>query len=373
MHIVQCVLGITPPPKYGGVERLGFWFAREMIRRGHRVSVMTDPRSTIGKLLPEVEVIPMPTLDPVDLLPIPRDWDYRDLIPTDADVVHFHAAPPPEALPEVPFIVTEHGIRRVTRNPDRFHGYSPNTVFVSRSHAENHGAELFVDNGVPLEDYPLETVKDDYMLFLAALSWRRKNAKTAIHLSFDSGMPLKLAGGEIPGNRALRGAWKLRLPSHRSLLEPVGRVGGQRKLDLLQKARLLFFVVGWEEPGPVAPNESLACGTPVLASACGALREYIKDGENGFIVHSYRQALARIDEIRRLSPDEMAEMAERCRASAYRVEDSVEGYLELYDRVIKDRWLYPPERARQIRARGLDVHKMRRGKRRIRRYPFKLG
>lgn len=74
-----------------------------------------------------------------------------------------------------------------------------------------------------------------------------------------------------------------------------------------------------------------------------------------------------------MSPDAMAEMAERCRASAYRIESSVDGYLELYERVIKERWLYPPEEALEIRPRGLDWHKMRWGRRRIRRYPFRLG
>ena len=171
----------------------------------------------------------------------------------------------------------------------------------------------------------------------------------------------------------MRGFWMVREPMHRSLLEGVGNVGGSRKLELLQDARLLFYVVGWEEPFGLAPHEALACGTPVLASPYGALAEYIRDGENGFHVSSYRRALQRVREVMGMSADEVAEMSARCRHSAFRIEDCVDGYLDLYERILADRWLYPPERARTLRLRGFNFRRLKRGRRRIRRYPFRLG
>ena len=372
MHIVQYIPGTTPPPAYGGIERIGFWITRELTKRGHRLTVITNEESTIEEEVPGVRMVRIPTVDRWDVIPSPGEWDYRDLIPADADLVHFHAALPLDSLPETPFLVTEHGIRpKVYTDTTRFHGHAPNTVFVSRSHARNHGGEIFVYHGVPLDEYPLRTEKDDFMLFMAALGWRGKNAKTAIHLSFDTGMPIKLAGGDLTKNRRMRGAWMARAPFHKSLLEGVGMVSGQRKLDLLQKARLLFYLVGWEEPFALAPHEALACGTPVLGSF-GALREYIREGENGFIASTYREALARVRQVMTMDPEQLESMARRCRQSAYRIEDCVTGYLELYERVLRDRWLYPPEQARALYLR-LNSRRLRPGNRRIRRYPFKLG
>ena len=86
-----------------------------------------------------------------------------------------------------------------------------------------------------------------------------------------------------------------------------------------------------------------------------------------------RQALARVREMRSMSHDALAEMALRCRESAYRIEACADGYERLYERVIRDRWLYPPERAGEIRPQGIGIQRLRPGHRRIRRYPFRLG
>jgi hypothetical protein len=49
-----------------------------------------------------------------------------------------------------------------------------------------------------------------------------------------------------------------------------------------------------------------------------------------------------------MGPDETAEMALRCRESALTIETCVDRYLDLYAQVIRDRYLYPPEQARNL-------------------------
>lgn len=329
MHIVQFFPGVIPPPAYGGVERIVFWLTKELVSRGHNVTVLADGRSTIDQLISGVQLTPLE----------PGIEDYRLMLPRDADIVHFHDQPPRSKLPDVPMLVTEHGNRR------RFDAYAPNTVFLSQSHAKNHNASLYVYNGIPKDYYPFKPTKKSYMLFMAKLNWKKKNAETAINLSFDTQFPLKLAGGDLRRARKVWGMWLLRAIFQPSLIDNVGYVADATKLRLLQDAKVLYYLVNWQEPFALACHEALASGTPVLATPNGALVEYIESGKNGFIVSSYKEARDALDEVLHMSASRLAQMAEYCRYSAFSVEDMATNYLTLYHRVIQDQYLYPPEHA----------------------------
>lgn len=81
----------------------------------------------------------------------------------------------------------------------------------------------------------------------------------------------------------------------------------------------------------MAPIEALACGTPVIAMARGALPEIIQHGVNGFLANNeteFKKYMQRIDEI-----DPAA-----CRRSVeknFSARVMAERYLKHYQRVIK--------------------------------------
>ncbi len=333
MHVVEHLSrGLVPPTDYGGVQREVFWLARELVKRGHKCTVLGNEGSRVHEICPEVAFIPLQR-DPED---------YRNLLPTDTDVIHFQDAVPPELLPEQPFLITEHGSR------NHFRGHAPNTIFVSASQARNHRGDFHIWNGIPVEEYPLQTEKMPHMLFMALLRWRKKNAKTALHLALDTEFPIRVCGGDLWNTPRIRGTWMRRARKRPGFLHPVGMVTGQKKVTELQNAKILFYLVNVQESFGLAPHEAMACGTPVLASPNGAMPEYIRDGENGWVVHSYDQAIEVIHKVAAMSPAETEDMAHRCRASAHTIESSCDQYLELFERVIRDRWLYPPERAKDI-------------------------
>ena len=67
----------------------------------------------------------------------------------------------------------------------------------------------------------------------------------------------------------------------------------------LMRAADVVVVPSRREPLGLAAVEALACGTPVIASAVGGLREVVRDGENGLLIPpadpaALAQALARL-------------------------------------------------------------------------------
>ena len=60
--------------------------------------------------------------------------------------------------------------------------------------------------------------------------------------------------------------------------EYVGEVTHGEKVELLQHARATLFPISWQEPFGLVMIESMACGTPVIATRWGAVPEVIDDG-----------------------------------------------------------------------------------------------
>lgn len=320
MHIVHvCATSLQVPPLgYGGTERLVFWLAREQQKMGLRVTVIAHPDSRVAELLPGVS-----------LLPCDRDRDALALVPADADVLHLHRVPDDGRTPDRPYLVTEHGLRKSGAV------YLQNTVYVSRAHARLHGSSVWVNNGVPVEEYRYAEDKRGYMLFMARMEWPRKNARTAIDLALDARVPLHITGSRPPWrDRRTWGRWILRPQLVRDLIHPHPYVDGESKLALLSEASALFHIVNWHEPFSLVAHEALASGTPIIASPNGALADFVVDGVNGMLVRSYTEALSAVRTFASMGAAARGSYARRCRDTASTASRCAADYVALYQRVI---------------------------------------
>lgn len=175
-----------------------------------------------------------------------------------------------------------------------------------------------VHNGINPSKFPFVKKKDDYMITLAR-SHPDKGQAIAVKTCLKLGINLRLAGtvGSLttPKQVILELANPLSpfrsLPDFRyfsdkifpyldNLIQYVGDISGKRKLDFISRAKALLFPIQWDEPFGMAPIEALACGTPVVAMARGALPEIIEHGVNGFLANNQREFteyVKRIDEI----------------------------------------------------------------------------
>ncbi len=180
-------------------------------------------------------------------------------------------------------------------------------------------------NALDLSVYPCKPHPGDYLLFLGRMS-RDKGCHRAIAVARELGLPLKIAGKkQEPAEHEYFAEFvEPHLGSHG--IEYLGEVTHGQKVELLQDARVTLFPIDWEEPFGLVMIESMACGTPVIATNRGAVPEVIEHGRSGIIVDSYAQMPAALAEADALDPLECRRYVEERFSPERMVDDYVTAY-----------------------------------------------
>lgn len=224
---------------------------KSLVECGHRVSFLVPKGSSC---------------DFAQVIEIQDGCEIAAQIPSSADVVHWNFLPS-KTVADFPYVVTEHGNSPVGKHLDI------NTIFVSQSHAQRHGSDSYVLNGLDWSAYgPVDWHKKrEYFHFLGKAAWRVKNVAGAIALAHKVKEPLHVLGGDrFNFKRGIRLTWSPRIRFH-------GMVGGTVKTDLLNGSKGLVFPVRWHEPFGLAVIESMYFGAPVFSTPYGALPELVPE------------------------------------------------------------------------------------------------
>src|SRR2546423_11385855 len=137
-----------------------------------------------------------------------------------------------------------------------------------------------------------------------------KGAHRAAGVAREAGRPLKMAGKkQEPKEREY--FHELVEPHLVDGIEYLGEVTHGEKVELLQHARVTLFPIEWEEPFGLVMIESMACGTPVIATRWGAVPEVVEHGRSGIIVDDWSIAPAAIVEADALAPEACRAYTER--------------------------------------------------------------
>ncbi|RLK25127.1 glycosyltransferase involved in cell wall biosynthesis [Micromonospora sp. M71_S20] len=359
----------VPPPGYGGIENVIATLVPELRRLGVRVVLASVDSSTLPvdekfSVFPDGQFHALQRpynqvcgISQAHLNGVVRALHSRD----DIDLVHDHveavglatlAAMGPDAPPALHTLhwdLAKHPA--LYGNVDggdrvRVNGVSASQLARApralREHSVGH-VHLSTPLAVDADRRP-RAEKGDYLIILGRIN-PGKGQDVGARLARRVGVPLVLAGPVGPYHRpedlAAAGDEARQNPDVRffydevaphvdgDLVRWVGTVAGQERDDLLAGARASLFPLRWEEPGGTAVVESLALGTPVVATARGCLPELIEHGRTGLLTTDEEELGDLLLAANLLDPDECR------REAAVRFTPAVmaEKYVGLYERV----------------------------------------
>lgn len=320
----------TPPTDFGGMERINWWLATELVKRGHELTLFGCEGSHLEGAK-EVVILPGGgEVHPREGGPYPPYFDFMtnwmsqqsEALEVWHDSSHHHELA--RRLDSLPSVSTVHN-----PNPPE----SKNSIYLSNFHRHHlgQGHAPFVMNGAPEGEYLYGGQKEDYVLFMGAFG-HHKGFDIAIEFSRYYQIPMKIAGFPMGADEQRILQENMEHPN----IEYLGVIGGIQKLEVLAKAKACLMPFRWPEPGCILAVECMASGTPIIGSSNGVLPEYIVDGQTGFITHGRAEdlysAFLRLDEI---SP-------EACYQRFYdhfRIQRVAQQYEEQYRRAIAgERW-----------------------------------
>jgi len=299
----------VPPRLYGGTERVVAHLTDALVELGHDVTLFASADArTRARLIPVRDQAIR--LDPAELKSdlaahmsqLAEVLDRADRF----DVIHFHTD-----MIHFPFfegwadktVTTLHGrldLKDLAQVYERWTEYGLVSISDDQRRSLPHANwRATVHHGMPGDLYRFSPRSEGYLAFLGRIS-PEKRPDRAIEIATRLNKPLKIAAKIDAADRAY---WETEIePLMRSnpLVEFVGEIGDDQKSAFLGGAEALLFPIDWPEPFGLVMIEAMACGTPVIAFACGSTPEIVEDGATGFLVSTMDEAVAATAQAHRL-------------------------------------------------------------------------
>ena len=308
----------VPPSGYGGIEWVVALLADGLVDAGHEVTLFASggsrtkaklvsvfhdaPGAQIGRSMPELRhaLACYARADEFDVIN-----DHSGMLgaalgaAVETAVVHTVHGPldgdPGEVYELINEVAPRVGLISISMNQRK---PRPHLNWVANCH-----------NALDFSVYPFKPTRGEYLLFLGRLS-PDKGAHRAIAVAMETGLPLKIAGKK-QDPKELTYFHEFVEPHLVDGIEYLGEVSHGEKVELLQNARATLFPIEWEEPFGLVMIESMACGTPVIATRWGAVPEVIEHGRSGVIVDDYRIIPVALEEADKLDPYDIRRYVEQ--------------------------------------------------------------
>jgi glycosyltransferase involved in cell wall biosynthesis len=333
-------LGVVSRESVGGAEQILLQIDEGLVRRGHQSLVIGRPESKIaGTLIPTVSIDGAVSNDAWVMAHDAIRRAMADALRRyPVDIVHLHGLDFADYLPEqdVPVLVTLH-LPLHWYKQNALAVSRPNTYFhcVSRSQREDFPKNLRmlpeIENGVSADMLREGSIRKGN--FAAALGriCPEKGFHLALRACRQAHMPMLLAGKVFPFREHQAYFAEYIVPELDGERRYMGPVGLRAKRRLLSSAICLIVPSLAPETSSLVAREALACGTPVIAFARGAVPEVVRHGETGYLVHHPDELADAIRACQLLDP-------ERCRRVAqqrFSPERMLESYIAAYRGILE--------------------------------------
>jgi glycosyltransferase involved in cell wall biosynthesis len=338
LNVLNVAFPFTPvtADAAGGAEQVLRWIDQSLHDRGHQSMVIGAQGSRVcGELI----ATPVATSGQIDA----AAWHlaheaYRRAIATalrsrPIDVIHMHGIDFPAYLPDsaVPVVATLH-LPVGWYNPAVFACARPRLLLACVSDAQRltmpttQCRVTVVTNGVPLDELRCSRIPRRRFVLVVSRICPEKGIHLALNAARRARVPLLLAG-RVFGFDAHRRYYLAAVAPHLDQTRRfVGAVGPQRKRQLLSAARCVLVPSLAPETSSLVAMEAMACGTPVVAFASGALSEIVEGGVTGYLVNSVEEMAEAIAAVDRIDPAACRARAE----SRFSADRMTAEYLGLY-------------------------------------------
>jgi glycosyltransferase involved in cell wall biosynthesis len=323
----------VPPRHYGPWEQFVSLLTEGLVARGVDVTLFAAADSVTSATL--VGTIPTgysedPSLDA-------KVWEGLHIATVferaaEFDLIHnnFDFLPLTySGLVDTPVVTTIHGFSSEQIVPV-FERYDGRGHYVAISDADRHPRlryEATIHHGIRMDTFALVKETGEYLLFFGRIH-PHKGAAEAIDVAARAGLPLTIAG-IVQDREYFERSVEPRIDGDR--VRYIGSVGPDERGAVLGGARALLHLISFEEPFGFSVIESMACGTPVIATRRGSMSELVRHGINGSLVDSLDEAVDAVDVVGRLDRASVRASVEQ----RFDVSRMVDEYIEVYRRIIE--------------------------------------
>jgi glycosyltransferase involved in cell wall biosynthesis len=326
----------VPPADYGGTELFVAQLADGLQQAGVQVIVYANGESTVGvevRSLYKQSQWPIKNTEHALSRALNHEsWSIRDAA-RECDIIHVQS---PHAITlsrfiEKPMVLTLHGPH--DSKLSELYAHFPDVYYVAISNSQCKSETMprirTVHHGINPGQYTFRAEKQRYLSFIGRLALI-KGAHLAIEVARQTGIPLKIAGDVQPLNREYFEK-KIQPQIDGQLVQYIGTADFKTKNELLSNSLAMLFPIQWREPFGLVMVESMACGTPVIATPSGSVPEIVRDGVSGFMCRNVQQMVDRVSNLD-LNPTKVRHYVEE----NFSIDRMVKSYLQLYEDALRE-------------------------------------
>lgn len=331
----------VPPPKYGGTERVIAHLIDGLQELGHEVILIGPGDSNVScQILPSVDKAlwfprrkkDRPAYNKLVKKAMDATYHLVGSVQNKVDIIHSHGF---DMLPfkNFPNVTTIHGPVTFEEIPYYMRRRSLPYICISENQTKvlpNLNTTGVVYNGLNPDEFPFVKKPQDYVTFIGRFD-REKNPHLAIKLALALGIKIKLAGKlDFLGD----GYFEEEIEPHldNPLVEYLGELGMDEKIELVANAKVNFHPTGFREPFGLTVLEAAYCGTPSLAISRGSMPELIIDNQTGVLVEDFEEGYAAFERCLKLDRKFVSEHAR----ATFNYRNMARDYMELYQKTIDE-------------------------------------